>query len=126
MTVALKDITIDNFREAIWLKVAPEQEHFVAPNVRSTFTNELSIDGIEIHNMPNVPGLTFRHFRGASDCPGMVAALNASEAANGVERIATVDEITNNYAHLVNCDLAQDLIIPSLLCDGAPRSRRHP
>lgn len=35
MTVALKDIAIDNFREAIRLKVAPEQEHFVAPNVRS-------------------------------------------------------------------------------------------
>jgi hypothetical protein len=48
---------------------------------------------------------------GARDYPGMVAALNASEAANGVERIATVDEITNNYAHLVNCDLARDLII---------------
>ncbi|HKZ68658.1 MAG TPA: GNAT family N-acetyltransferase, partial [Anaerolineales bacterium] len=61
--------------------------------------------------------LVFRHFRGESDYPGMVAALNASEAANGVERIATVDEITNNYAHLVNCDLARDMIIAEV--DGA-------
>lgn len=73
--------------------------------------------GIEILNSPNIPGLTFRHFRGESDYPGMVAALNASEAANGVERIATVDEITNNYAHLVNCDLARDMIIAEV--DGA-------
>lgn len=79
--------------------------------VTAMFIHELTTDPIEILNSPNIPGLTFRHFRGASDYPGMVAALNASEAANGVERIATVDEITNNYAHLVNCDLARDLII---------------
>lgn len=79
--------------------------------VTGMFINELTTDQIEILNSPNIPGLTFRRFRGASDYPGMVAALNASETANGVERIATVDEIANNYAHLVNCDLARDLII---------------
>lgn len=74
-------------------------------------TRELPTEVIEIPDAPNVPGLVFRHFQGESDFPGMTAALNASEAANGVERVVTVADITNNYAHLVNCDLARDLII---------------
>ncbi|HKZ69401.1 MAG TPA: GNAT family N-acetyltransferase [Anaerolineales bacterium] len=73
--------------------------------------NESISDRIELPIAPAIPGLIFRHFRGEADFPGMVAALNASEAANGVERVVTVEEITSNYAHLNNCDLSTDLII---------------
>jgi diamine N-acetyltransferase len=35
MTITLQDITRDNWRECVRLKVAPEQERFVAPNMFS-------------------------------------------------------------------------------------------
>ncbi len=35
MTISFRDITPDNFRAVIGLKVAPDQEHFVAANVYS-------------------------------------------------------------------------------------------
>ncbi|MBI3241642.1 MAG: GNAT family N-acetyltransferase [Chloroflexi bacterium] len=66
---------------------------------------------ISIPNAPAIPSLAFRGFRGESDFPGMVAALNASEATDGVERVITVEDIANNYAHLVNCDLARDVVL---------------
>ncbi len=68
-------------------------------------------DLVEIPNTPDIPGLAFRGFRGEGDFPGMAAALNASEAADGVERIVNVEEIANNYAHLVNCDLERDCVL---------------
>lgn len=68
-------------------------------------------DLISIPNAPTIPGLAFRGFRGESDFPGMVAALNTSEATDGVERVITIEEIANNYAHLVNCDLERDCVL---------------
>jgi GNAT superfamily N-acetyltransferase len=66
---------------------------------------------ISIPNAPAIPGLAFRGFRGEGDFPGMVAAFNASEAADGVERVVTVEDIANDYAHLVNCDLTHDFML---------------
>lgn len=75
------------------------------------FAQDTIKDLIEIPNTPPVQGLVFRHFRGESDFVGMVAALNASEKADGVERVVTVESITGNYKHLTNCDLSKDLLI---------------
>lgn len=66
---------------------------------------------IEVLGAPAIPGLVFRHFGGPADFPAMVAALNASEAADGEERVVTVEGITNNYAHLSNSDPAHDILI---------------
>lgn len=68
-------------------------------------------DAIKVPGAPAIPGLVFRRFSGPADFPAMVAALNASEAADGEERVVTVEGITNNYAHLSNSDPAHDMLI---------------
>lgn len=70
----------------------------------------MSQDLIEINNAPAIPGLAFRHFRGESDYPKMVAAISASAEADKLERVTTVEDIANSYAHLVNSDPYQDMI----------------
>jgi mycothiol synthase len=74
-------------------------------------TSELTAETIHPTHAPQIPGLHFRHFRGPADYPGMVAALNASDRADGQERVTTIEALINGYSHLVNCDLAKDLMI---------------
>lgn len=69
-----------------------------------------SNDRIEITNAPPIAGLVFRHFRGAEDYPKMVAVILASAEADKIERVDTVEDIANGYAHLVNCDPFQDML----------------
>lgn len=71
-------------------------------------------DRIIIAKTPAIPGLCFRHFRGASDYPRMAAAIAASAQADKVERIITVEEIAANYSHLSNCDPYQDMIFAEI------------
>lgn len=65
--------------------------------------------------MPRLPdprhGLTFRLYRDEHDFPGMVAAFNASRAADGIREVESLAEFTNVYRHLTNCDLATDALI---------------
>jgi mycothiol synthase len=67
-------------------------------------------DLINIPDAPAIPGLAFRHFRGAEDYPKMVAVITASAEADKMERVDSVEDITNAYSHLVNCDPYQDMI----------------
>jgi ribosomal protein S18 acetylase RimI-like enzyme len=60
---------------------------------------------------PPVPGLRFRRFGGTDDYPGMVAVFNAAHEANGIEELTTLEELTLNYATLVNCDPVHDLLL---------------
>ena len=69
---------------------------------------------IEIRDTPVIPGLRFRHFRGASDFPQMAAAIAASADADQVERVTTVEDIAHTYAHLTNCDPYQDMIVAEI------------
>lgn len=66
---------------------------------------------IELEMETAVPGLTFRHYRGEEDIPGMVAVMNQSNPADGIEWTTTVEETKISYQHLNNCDPLQDLII---------------
>jgi ribosomal protein S18 acetylase RimI-like enzyme len=68
-------------------------------------------DLIKLPDAPAIPGLTFRHFRGESDYPHMLAVINGSKKADGIERSDTLEEFANNYAHLENCDPYQDVLI---------------
>ena len=70
---------------------------------------------IEIRDTPVIPGLRFRHFRGASDFPQMAAAIAASADADQVERVTTVEDIAHTYAHLTNCDPYQDMIMAEII-----------
>lgn len=67
-------------------------------------------DSIDIPNAPVIAGLAFRHFRGAEDYPKMVAVIAASAEADKIERVDTVEDVANGYAHLVNCDPYQDML----------------
>jgi len=70
----------------------------------------MSEDQIILAAAPDIPGLTFRHFRGERDYPRMVAAIAASAEADKIERADSVDDIANAYSHLTNCDPYQDMI----------------
>lgn len=61
--------------------------------------------------VPNVD-VVLRSFLGfAEDIPGMAAANQALRDLAGVEEVVDADTMARDYAHLVNCDLAQDLRI---------------
>jgi GNAT superfamily N-acetyltransferase len=67
-------------------------------------------DSIHVPDTPAVPGLIFRHFRGASDFPRMAAVIAASAAADQIERADTAEDLAAAYAHLGNSDPARDMI----------------
>lgn len=54
--------------------------------------------------------LNIREFRGDSDFPLMLGVINGSKETDSIDRTNTLEEIRNNYAHLVNCDPYKDLI----------------
>ena len=60
---------------------------------------------------PAIPGLSFRNFRGESDFPAMVAVISGSKDADQIERVDSVEQIARNYAHLVNSDPYQDVLV---------------
>ena len=60
---------------------------------------------------PAVPGLSFRHYRGEDDLPAMLAVYTAAHEADGLEEVTTLDQLRLNYANLVNCDPALDLVL---------------
>lgn len=68
------------------------------------------MDTILLPDAPIIPGLLFRRFQGESDYPKMVAVITGSVKADQIERVATVEQIARESAHLVNCDLYQDML----------------
>jgi mycothiol synthase len=72
---------------------------------------EISTDLIAVLNATAIPGLTFRRFRGPEDYPHMLAVINGSKKADDIERSDTLEAMTNNYAHLENCDPYRDIVI---------------
>ena len=71
---------------------------------------ELSfVTGLQLDTSP-VPGVVFRNFQGESDYPHILAVINGSKAADGVQRSDTLEDVTRNYAHLHNCDPYQDML----------------
>jgi ribosomal protein S18 acetylase RimI-like enzyme len=65
--------------------------------------------------MPDLPpplsGLRFRHYRGEEEFAAFTAVYNAARLADGVSGLESVEEFTNHYRHLTNCDLDRDLIV---------------
>ena len=60
---------------------------------------------------PAVPGLRFRHYAGEDDLPGMLRVYAAVHEHDGLEEVATLDQFKLNYATLVNCDPARDMVM---------------
>lgn len=63
---------------------------------------------------PDVPGLIFRRFRGASDYPGITATDNAGRKVDESDWLYTVDDVAREFNHLVNSDPARDMIIAEI------------
>jgi mycothiol synthase len=71
-------------------------------------------DHIQVRNAPEIPGLVFRHFRGAEDYPKMVAVIAASADADKIEVVDSVEDLAHSYSHLTNCDPYQDMIMAEI------------
>lgn len=77
------------------------------------FTMEIDMIKTNTFDLPReggFPGLSFRRFRGESDYPKILATIQGSKEADGVERSDTLEEVVHNYSHLVNCDPYQDML----------------
>ncbi len=61
--------------------------------------------------LPILNGTTFRPFAGPSDYAALTEVQNASQLADKVEEVLSVDEVANDFAHLQNCDPARDLVL---------------
>jgi ribosomal protein S18 acetylase RimI-like enzyme len=68
-------------------------------------------DAIEVPDAPPLPGLTFRRFRGEEDLKAFVDVYEASRPVDGFSWIMTLDEIQNQYEHLLNTDVDKDVVV---------------
>jgi ribosomal protein S18 acetylase RimI-like enzyme len=76
--------------------------------------NENQIDEVYPPLAPNIPGLSFRRFRGEGDYPKMLAVIDGSKDADGIERGDSLEDITHTYTHLVNCNPYQDMLFAEI------------
>lgn len=60
---------------------------------------------------PPLAGLSFRHYRGEADHPGMLRVYTAAHEADGLEEVTTLEQFGLNYSTLVNCDPARDILL---------------
>jgi mycothiol synthase len=69
---------------------------------------------ISVRDAPAIPNLSLRGFRGEVDYPAMLAVIDGSKEADGIERTDSLEDIVRNYEHLVNCDPAQDMLFAEI------------
>ncbi len=72
--------------------------------------NKYANIAITVPDAPDIPGLTFRSFRGEADYAAITNVINGSKEADSLEWTNTVEEIARNYNHLVNCDPYRDML----------------
>jgi len=68
------------------------------------------VERITVPNAPAIPGLSFRGFRGEQDYANILAVIEGSKQADQVERSDTLENVTQYYTHLNNCDLYKDML----------------
>lgn len=78
---------------------------------------------VQVEDTPDIPELRFRHFRGESDYPHMLAIQNGSKITDGVERTPTLENLANIYAHLDNCDPYKDMLFAEVSAEVIGFSR---
>lgn len=71
-------------------------------------------DAIVVPNAPSIPGLSFRKFRGKSDFPIMAEVMQKSRDADVFDMVETVEDISGEYKHLVNCDPRKDMLFAEI------------
>lgn len=61
--------------------------------------------------LPELEGVVFRMFRGASDYPDFARLITACARGEGSDRVETADGIASAYDHLDGCDPRRDLLV---------------
>jgi mycothiol synthase len=56
-------------------------------------------------------GVAIRNYRGEEDLPAMLRVYVAAHEADGIEEVTTLEDMRRNYATLVNCDPARDILL---------------
>lgn len=69
---------------------------------------------IQLPDVPVIPSLTFRKFRGEVDYPAMLAVIEGSKETDGIKRTDTLEDIARNYEHPTNCDPLQDVLMAEI------------
>jgi mycothiol synthase len=72
---------------------------------------ETRTTNVHLPHAPSISGLTFRKFRGEVDYPGMLAVIEGSKDADGIERTDSLDDFIRAYEYLHHCDPYQDILI---------------
>ena len=66
---------------------------------------------LALADAPSVPSLRFRQFRGDEDFPAMLRVYSAVHEHDGLEEVTTLEQLKLNYATLVNCDPAREMVM---------------
>ena len=77
-------------------------------NKMNNITN--NFDRLDTSRVTDIPGLSFRGFRGEEDYPKMLKVLHGSRDVDGLERAENLEDIINTFTHLVHCDPYQDML----------------
>jgi len=73
---------------------------------------------LTIPEAPDIPGLNFRYFRGASDYPVIIDVFNACKNCDGIEYTMTLESIAHHFGHLERSNPFTDMIFAEV--DGEP------
>ena len=73
---------------------------------------------VKVEFTPDIPGISFRRFRGEEDFVHMLAIINGSKDADQSERSDTLEDLKRNYEHLTNCDPYKDMLFAEI--NGQP------
>jgi mycothiol synthase len=65
---------------------------------------------LKLQDAPPISNLRFRHFRGESDYPLMVAVVDGMKEADQLEMTIFVEDIAREFRHLEHCDPSRDFL----------------
>jgi mycothiol synthase len=77
-------------------------------------TDLLSEHEINVTGTPLIPGLRFRRFRGESDYANILNCILSCRQVDQIEHLDTLEDIRNQYTHLVNCDPYLDMLFAEI------------
>jgi mycothiol synthase len=74
-------------------------------------TSIMRDDTIAAPEIPDLPGLRFRHYRGLDDIPGMAAVVDAANRAVGSAEVGSAETMAAQYRNLVDSDPDLDIVV---------------
>ena len=66
---------------------------------------------VPVADLPELDGVVFRMFRGATDYQHFVRIINVSARADGDDRVEIAEALASAYDHLDRCDPERDLLV---------------